>query len=190
MAIAVARAVITKGVATKTQDTTGKKKEKKAAASADSASFAASSVPKATASSAPAPEGATAKPAKEKKAAAASKKEKKVEETAPENKTTWQPIISLVFNMKNDNYEEDGSAGEEWIQDRTYFASEDALRRYLTDRINNWTDDFSTMIRGIADDSPTQIAKIIDHIVAMPFLTNHPLCPEFNICRFSAPLHQ
>jgi len=128
-------------------------------------------------------------PKKEKKAAG-SKKEKKVEETATENKTTWQPIISLVFNMKNDNYEEDGSAGEEWMQDRTYFASEDALRRYLTDRINNWTDEFSTMIRGIADDSPTQIAKIIDHIVAMPFLTNHPLCPEFNICRFSAPLHQ
>jgi len=126
---------------------------------------------------------------KEKKVPAAPKKEK-VEETAPENKTTWQPIIALVFNMKNDNYEEDGSAGEEWIQDRTYFANEDALRRYLTDRINNWTDDFSTMIRGIADDSPTQIAKIIDHIIATPFLPNHPLCDEFNICRFSASLHQ
>jgi hypothetical protein len=76
------------------------------------------------------------------------------------------------------------------MQDRTYFANEDALRRYLTDRINNWQDDFSGMIRGIADDSPTQIAKYIDHIVSSPFLANHPLCDDFNICRFSASIHQ
>jgi len=138
---------------------------------------------------APAPE-TPKKEKKEKKVPDAPKKEKKVEETAVENKTTWQPIIALVFNMKNDNYEEDGSAGEEWMQDRTYFASEDALRRYLTDRINNWSDEFSTMIRGIADDSPTQIAKYIEHIVSTPFLTNHPLCEDFNVCRFSASLHQ
>jgi hypothetical protein len=129
---------------------------------------------------------------KEKEAPAAPKKEKKTEvtPTSDENKTTWQPIIALVFNLKNDNYEEDGSAGEEWLQDRTYFANEDALRRYLTDRINNWKDDFSIMIRCVADDSPTQIAKYIDHIVGTPFLTNYPLCPEFNICRFSAAIHQ
>lgn len=154
--------------------------------------------PKAPKEEAPAAGGAGAeepvpetpkKEKKEKKVPAAPKKEK-VEETAPENKTTWQPIIALVFNLKNDNYEEDGSAGEEWLQDRTYFANEDALRRYLTDRINNWKDDFSIMIRCVADDSPTQIAKYIDHIVGTPFLTNHPLCPEFNICRFSAAIHQ
>jgi hypothetical protein len=155
--------------------------------------------PKAPKDEAPAAGGAGAEEApvsetpkkekKEKKVPAAPKKEK-VEETAPENKTTWQPIIALVFNLKNDNYEDDGSAGEEWLQDRTYFANEDALRRYLTDRINNWKDDFSMMIRAVADDSPTQIAKYIDHIVGTPFLTNHPLCPEFNVCRFSAAIHQ
>jgi len=129
---------------------------------------------------------------KEKEAPAAPKKEKKTEvaPTAEENKTTWQPIISLVFNMKNQNYEDDGSAGEEWMQDRTYFATSDALRRNLTDRINNWTDEFSIEIRAIADDSPTQIAKIIDNIVASPFLSHHELCPEFNICRSTVSLHQ
>jgi hypothetical protein len=126
---------------------------------------------------------------KEKKAPAAPKKEK-VEETEPEKATTWQPIIAIVFNLRNDNYEDDGSAGEEWTHDRMYFASEDALRRYLTDRINNWQDDFSGMIRGIADDSPTQIAKYIDHIVGTPFLANHPLSDDFNVCRFSASIHQ
>jgi len=138
---------------------------------------------------APAPE-TPKKEKKEKKVPDAPKKEKKVEETAPENQTTWQPIIALVFCMKNDNYEEDGSAGEKWFEDRTYFANDSALRRYLTDRINNWTDDFSTMIRGIADDSPTQITKYIDHIVASPFLANHPLSEDFTVCRFSASLHQ
>lgn len=122
------------------------------------------------------------------------KKEKKektvVEQTAPENKTTWQPIIALVFNMKNDNYEEDGSAGEKWFEDRTYFANDGALRRYLTDRINNWSDEFSTMIRGIADDSPTQIANYIDMIIDSPFLTNHPLSEDFAVSRFSAAIHQ
>jgi hypothetical protein len=164
------------------------KKEKKARkpkAPKDEAPAAAGG---AGAEEAPVPE-TPKKEKKEKKVPAAPKKEK-VEETAPENKTTWQPIIALVFNLKNDNYEEDGSAGEEWLQDRTYFANEDALRRYLTDRINNWKDDFSMMIRGVADDSPTQIAKYIDHIVGTPFLTNHPLCDEFNVCRFSAAIHQ
>ena len=138
---------------------------------------------------APAPE-TPKKDKKEKKVPDAPKKEKKVEETAPENKTTWQPIIALVLNMKNDNYEEDGSAGEEWFEDRTYFANDSALRRYLTDRINNWTDDFSTMIRGIADDSPTKIASYIDMIIDSPFLTSHPLAEDFTVSRFSAAIHQ
>jgi hypothetical protein len=138
---------------------------------------------------APAPE-TPKKEKKEKKVPDAPKKEKKVEETAPENKTTWQPIIALVLNMKNDNYEEDGSAGEEWFEDRTYFANDGALRRYLTDRINNWTDDFSTMIRGIADDSPTKIASYIDMIIDSPFLTSHPLSEDFTVSRFSAAIHQ
>jgi hypothetical protein len=144
---------------------------------------------------APAPEPAPAtetpkKEKKEKKVPDAPKKEKKVAETAPENQTSWQPIIALVFCMKNDNYEEGEPGSEEWFEDRTYFANDDALRRYLTDRINNWSDDFSTMIRGIADDSPTQIAKYIDHIVGSPFLANHPLSEDFTVCRFSASLHQ
>ena len=139
---------------------------------------------------APAPE-TPKKEKKEKKVPDAPKKEKTVvEETAPENKTTWQPIIALVFNMKNDNYEEDGSAGEKWFEDRTYFANDGALRRYLTDRINNWSDEFSTMIRGIADDSPTQIANYIDMIIDSPFLTNHPLSEDFAVSRFSAAIHQ
>lgn len=139
---------------------------------------------------APAPE-TPKKEKKEKKVPDAPKKEKTVvEETAPENKTTWQPIIALVFNMKNDNYEEDGSAGEKWFEDRTYFANDGALRRYLTDRINNWTDEFSTMIRGIADDSPTQIANYIDMIIDSPFLTNYPLSEDFTVSRFSAAIHQ
>jgi hypothetical protein len=122
---------------------------------------------------------------KEKKAPAAPKKE----EIVPDKTTTWQPIIALTFNLRNDNYEDDGSAGEEWTHDRMYFASEDAMRRYLTDRINNWQDDFSGMIRGIADDSPTQIANYINHIVTTPFLANYPLSEDFNVCRFSAPIH-
>lgn len=139
---------------------------------------------------APAPE-TPKKEKKEKKVPDAPKKEKTVvEETAPENKTTWQPIIALVFNMKNDNYEEDGSAGEKWFEDRTYFANDGALRRYLTDRINNWSDEFSTMIRGIADDSPTQIANYIDMIIDSPFLTNYPLSEDFAVSRFSAAIHQ
>jgi len=125
---------------------------------------------------------------KEKKAPAAPKKEK-VEEIVPEKTTTWQPIIALTFNMRNDNYEEDGSAGEKWTHDWMYFASEDAMRRYLTDRINNWEDDFSSMIRGIADDSPTQIAKYIDHMVTTPFLADYQLSVDFGVCRFSASIH-
>ena len=131
-------------------------------------------------------------PEKEKKKAkvpGAPKKEK-AQAADDENKTTWQPIISLVLNMKNANYEEDGSAGEEWFQDRTYFANDDVLRRYLTDRFMNWTDEFSTAVRCIADDNNTQIAAYVDRIVATPFLSNHTLGDDFNVCRFTVSLHQ
>jgi len=131
---------------------------------------------------------------KEKKAPGAPKKEKKQAnetETAPENKTeTIQPIISFVMNLKNDNWDEGDEDSEKWFQDRTYFASPEALRRYLTDRVYNWTDDFSIMFRGLADDSKTEINKMIETIVSSPFLANHAFNEFFNVSRCNVTIHQ
>jgi hypothetical protein len=133
-------------------------------------------------------------PKKEKKAPGAPKKEKKakVAETAPENKTeTVQNIISFVMNLKNDNWDEGDDYSEKWFQDRTYFASSDSLRRYLTDRIYNWTDDFAVMFRALADDSKTEINKMIETIVSTPFLANHEFNePRFNVSRCNITIHQ
>ena len=130
---------------------------------------------------------------KEKKAPGAPKKEKKANntETAPENKTeTIQPMISFVMNLKNDNWDEGDEDSEKWFQDRTYFASSEALRRYLTDRVYNWTDDFSIMFRGLADDSKTEINKMIETIVSSPFLANHAFNEFFNVSRCNITIHQ
>ena len=131
---------------------------------------------------------------KEKKAPGAPKKEKKQTnetETAPENKTeTIQPMISFVMNLKNDNWDEGDEDSEKWFQDRTYFASPEALRRYLTDRVYNWTDDFSIMFRGLADDSKTEINKMIETIVSSPFLANHAFNEVFNVSRCNVTIHQ
>ena len=128
-------------------------------------------------------------PAKEKKPKKA--KKENVTETAPENKTETNQIISFMMNMKNQDWEEGvHDVSEQWFQDRTYFASPESMRRYLTDRIYNWTDSFSTEIRAIADDSKTQIDKMIDMIVSTPFIVNHPFCEDFNVSRCNVTIHQ
>ena len=78
----------------------------------------------------------------------------------------------------------------EWFEERIFFANELALHRYLTDRITNWEDNFSRMICGIADDSPTQIANYVHHIVTTPFLPLYELSDDFTITRYSVALHQ
>jgi len=128
-------------------------------------------------------------PAKEKKPKKA--KKENVTETAPENKTETNQIISFMMNMKNQDWEEGvHDVSEQWFQDRTYFSSPESMRRYLTDRIFNWTDSFSTEIRAIADDSKTEINRMIEFIVSTPFIVNHPFCEDFNVSRCNVTIHQ
>jgi len=165
-----------------------RKDAEKAAAAA-----APAPAPEAEAAPAPAPEAVPETPKKkakkEKKAPDAPKKEK-VAEAAPEPKAETQPLISLVMNLKNDNWDEGDDDSEKWFQDRTYFASPDALRRYLNDRVYNWTDDFAVMFRGLADDSKTEINKMIELIVSSPFLANHAFNEVFNVSRCNMTIHQ
>ena len=135
--------------------------------------------------------GAGVEPEADEKVPVTSKKTKKavVPETAPENKTETEAIICFGMNLKNDNWDEGDDESEKWFQDRTYFASSDALRRYLTDRVYNWTDEFAVMFRAIADDRKSEITHMIDIIVSTPFLANHAFNEVFNVFRCNVAIH-
>jgi hypothetical protein len=130
-------------------------------------------------------------PEADEKVPVTSKKTKKavVPETAPENKTETEAIICFGMNLKNDNWDEGDDESEKWFQDRTYFASSDALRLYLTDRVYNWTDEFAVMFRAIANDRKSEITHMIDIIVSTPFLANHAFNEVFNVFRCNVAIH-
>ena len=131
-------------------------------------------------------------PAKEKKPKKA--KKEKVPETAPEKKTETHQMISFVMNMRDREWHEGDDENERWIQDRTYFASPESMRRYLTDRFMNWTDAFSAEVRDIADsisdDSKTEITKMIDIVASTPFIVNLVFSKEFKVSRCNVTIHQ